>query len=151
MGQKTPIRVLIVEDHCLFAEGLQLMLEKAKDIEVIAAAKDGLQAVELAERLSPEVVLMDLSLPHLDGWGAIEKIQAFRRNIKVVILTMYADEVLVQRARKLGVQGYLLKDSNRLEVIAAIRAAVLGKRFFGSIPAAPMDPVHIYHIRSAVK
>ncbi len=144
MGQRVPIRVLIAEDHCLFAQGLQLMLEKAKDIEIIAAARDGLEAVELAERLSPDVVLMDLRLPGLDGWGAIERIQALRRNTKVVILTMYADEVLVQRAQKLGVQGYLLKDSNRLELIAAIRAAVLGKRFFASTTAARVDPVHIY-------
>jgi DNA-binding NarL/FixJ family response regulator len=144
VGQKAPIRVLIAEDHSLFAEGLQLMLEKAKDIEVIAAATDGLEAVELAERLSPEVVVMDLGLPRLDGWGAIQRIQELHRRTKVVILTMYADELLVQRARELGVQGYLLKDSNRLELITAIRAAVLGKRFFGSITAAPMDPVRTY-------
>jgi DNA-binding NarL/FixJ family response regulator len=144
VGQRVPIRVLIAEDHCLFAEGLQLMLGKAKDIEVIAAARDGLEAVELAERLSPQVVIMDLGLPCLDGWGAIERIQELHRKTKIVILTMYADEFLVQRAKKLGVEGYLLKDSNRLELIAAIRAAVLGKRFFGSVTAAPMDPVRIY-------
>ncbi len=143
MGQRVPIRVLIAEDHCLFAEGVKLMLQKAKDIEVIASAKDGLEAVTLTEQLSPEVVLMDLRLPRLDGWGAIKRIQALHRRTKVVILSMYGDEIFVRRARELGVEGYLLKDSNRLDLIAAIRAAALGKRFFGPFATRPMEPEHL--------
>ncbi len=141
MQGKPPIRVLIADDHRLFAQGLTLMLEKAPDLAVVATAKDGMEAVELVERFSPDVVLMDLSLPLLDGWGAIARIRANNRNIKIIVLTMNADGGLVSRARELGVQGYLFKDTNRLALIAAIRAAASGKRFFDSVTGAPLDPV----------
>lgn len=126
------IRVLIAEDQQLVRQGLVALLEKAPDIEIVAQARDGLEAVELAERTSPDVVLMDLSMPRLDGFQAAERIRSLKPNARVLVVSMFVDEKLMDEAIQHGVYGYLLKDASRAELIDGIRAAYNRRPFFGS-------------------
>lgn len=120
------IRVLIVDDHRLVRQGIQLLLEKAEDIQVVGEARDGREAVEATSRLVPDVVLMDADMPNMDGLQATEMIRALNLGTQVVILSMFSDENLMKKAEKSGAQAYLMKKSDRDELIAAIRAASAG-------------------------
>ncbi|MBI4788389.1 MAG: response regulator transcription factor [Chloroflexi bacterium] len=126
------IRVLIVEDHHLVRQGIRALLEKAEDMQVVGEARDGQEAVELAERLTPDVVVMDLSMPRLNGNQAAERIRALRLPSQVVILSMYSDEMLVRQALRSGAKGYLLKHSVTEELLLAVRAACRGETFLSS-------------------
>jgi DNA-binding NarL/FixJ family response regulator len=117
------IRVLLVDDHGVVRRGLRGYLELLDDIEVIGEAENGLRAVELAEELEPDVVLMDLVMPQLDGIGAIERIKASRPAIQVVALTSFIEEEKVTAALEAGASGFILKDAEADDVAAAIRAA----------------------------
>jgi DNA-binding NarL/FixJ family response regulator len=126
------IRVLIAEDHHLVRQGIRALLEKAEDIQVVGEAKDGQEAVEMAERLSPDVVVMDLAMPRMNGNLATERIRALRLECQVVILSMYSDETLVRQALRSGAKGYLLKHSVTEELLLAVRAACRGETFLSS-------------------
>jgi DNA-binding NarL/FixJ family response regulator len=117
------IRVLLVDDHGVVRRGLRGYLELLDDIEVIGEAENGLRAVELAEELEPDVVLLDLVMPQLDGIGAIERIKASRPAIQVVALTSFIEEEKVTAALEAGASGFILKDAEADDVAAAIRAA----------------------------
>jgi DNA-binding NarL/FixJ family response regulator len=121
------IRVLLVDDHGVVRRGLRGYLELLDDIEVIGEAEDGLRGVELAEELEPDVVLMDLVMPRLDGIGAIARIKASRPAIQVVALTSFIEEEKVTAALEAGASGYVLKDAEAEEVASAIRAAFAGE------------------------
>jgi DNA-binding NarL/FixJ family response regulator len=121
------IRVIIADDHHLVRQGIRALLEKASDIQVIAEAADGREAVELAERLTPEVLVMDIAMPRLDGIQATRQIQDLGLATQVVILSMYSDEALVRRALRNGARGYLLKRSVSEELWLAVRAASRGE------------------------
>jgi DNA-binding NarL/FixJ family response regulator len=140
------IRVLIAEDHHLVRQGIRALLEKANDIEVIAEAQDGQEAVEQAARFKPDVIVMDHSMPRLNGNQATEQIRAQRLPSRVVILSMYSDETLVREALRLGAKGYLLKRSVAEELLLAVRAAARGEFFLsstisGSILASLLAPL----------
>ncbi len=126
------IRVLIAEDHHLVRQGIRALLEKAEDIEVVGEAKDGQEAVEMAEHLNPNVVVMDLAMPRMNGNLATERIRALRLDCQVVILSMYSDETLVRQALRSGAKGYLLKHSVTEELLLAVRAACRGETFLSS-------------------
>jgi DNA-binding NarL/FixJ family response regulator len=126
------IRVLIAEDHHLVRQGIRALLEKADDLEVVGEAQDGQEAVELAERLTPDVVVMDLSMPRLNGSQATERIRSQRLPTQVVILSMYSDETLVRQALRAGAKGYLLKHSVAEELLLAVRAACRGEVYLSS-------------------
>jgi DNA-binding NarL/FixJ family response regulator len=126
------IRVLIAEDHHLVRQGIRALLEKAEDIEVVGEARDGQEAVELVERLSPDVVVMDLAMPRMNGNQATERIHAQHIPTQVVILSMYSDETLVRQALRSGAKGYLLKHSVTEELLLAVRAACRGETFLSS-------------------
>lgn len=126
------ISVLIAEDHHLVRQGIRALLEKAEDIKVVGEAKDGQEAVEQAEQLSPDVIVMDLAMPRLNGNQATERIRAQHLPSRVVILSMYSDEVLVKQALRSGVKGYLLKQSVTEELLLAVRAAHRGETFLSS-------------------
>jgi DNA-binding NarL/FixJ family response regulator len=126
------IRVLIAEDHHLVRQGIRALLEKADDIQVVGEAKDGQEAVEIAERIVPDVIVMDLSMPRLNGNQATERIRAMRLPCQVVILSMYSDDALVKQALRSGVKGYLLKHSVTEELLLAVRAACRGETFLSS-------------------
>jgi DNA-binding NarL/FixJ family response regulator len=119
-------RVLLVDDHRLVRAGLAAMLAATEDIDVVGEAADGRQAVELAARLHPDVVLMDLSMPVLDGVAATRAIVAESPDAHVVVLTSFADHHRVTDAVAAGAVGYLLKDCDPHDVVTAVRDAAKG-------------------------
>lgn len=122
-----PIKVMIVDDHELVREGLRSVLLQEPSVEVVGEAADGEQAVEAAWRLRPEVVLMDLSMPGLDGIEALTRIRARTPETQVVVLTNFASDQKVRDAVAAGAIGYLLKDVLKAELVQAIRNAREGR------------------------
>jgi DNA-binding NarL/FixJ family response regulator len=121
------IRVIIADDHHLVRQGLIALLDNAADITVIGEAADGVEAISLVESLQPDVVVMDVSMPRLDGRQATERIKALNFPTAIVILSMHADVMLVKQLLQCGVRGYLLKRSVSDELLLAIRAACRGE------------------------
>lgn len=121
------ISVLLVDDHPVVREGLRGMLEAEPDLTVIGEAGSGEEAVTRAAATSPDVILMDLRMPGLDGVGATERIVAADRTARVVVLTTYETDADILRAVEAGASGYLLKDASRAELAGAIRAAARGE------------------------
>ncbi|MBB2740949.1 UNVERIFIED_ORG: DNA-binding NarL/FixJ family response regulator [Microbispora rosea subsp. rosea] len=117
---------MIVDDHPVVRDGLRGMFDHVADIEVVAEASDGFEALAMARRARPHVVLMDLRMPGLDGVGAIQRLRADHPEIKVVVLTTYDTDADVARAMAAGVSGYLLKDAPREELHRAVRTAAAG-------------------------
>jgi len=122
------VRVLIVDDHALFRRGLRLLLQAAKDIEVVAEAGDGEEAVRLAERWAPDVVLMDVAMPRLDGIEATRRIRAAVRGTRVVALTMHTDASVAEAMRDAGAAAFLDKSSDLSVLVDTIRAVAAGDR-----------------------
>ena len=123
------VRVIVADDHHLVRQGIRMLLEKADDIEVIGEAEDGLEAVELAERLTPDVVVMDVSMPRLNGVQATELIRARLPATQVVVLSMHSDETTVRQALRRGAKAYVLKCSVGEELLLAVRAASRGETY----------------------
>ncbi|MEV0351168.1 response regulator transcription factor [Nonomuraea sp. NPDC050680] len=117
---------MIVDDHPVVRDGLRGMFDHVDDIEVVAEASDGFEALAMARRARPHVVLMDLRMPGLDGVGAIERLRVDHPEIKVIVLTTYDTDADVTRAMAAGVAGYLLKDAPREELHRAVRTAAAG-------------------------
>jgi DNA-binding NarL/FixJ family response regulator len=115
-----PLRVLIVDDHRLFAEALEAILATDERIEVVGQAGDGSEAVELARRLGPDLVLMDVSMPVLDGFEATREIRAASGDTQVLMLTGSNSRADVDRSREAGASGYVTKDRIASELVAAI-------------------------------
>jgi two-component system response regulator NreC len=126
------IRTLIADDHNLVRQGIRALLEKADDIRVVGEAEDGQEALDLAKQLKPDVIVMDHSMPRLNGTQATERIRAERLPSQVIILSMHSDEALVRQALRSGAKGYLLKWSVFEELLLAIRAACRGETFLSS-------------------
>jgi NarL family two-component system response regulator LiaR len=122
-----PIRVLLVDDHPVVRQGLRALLSTQEGIEVVGEAADGDAAVTAAERLSPDVVLMDVVMPEMDGVEALRRIAESRPQTRVVMLTSYADERRALEAVDAGASGFLLKDASPRDVVSAIRAAHRGE------------------------
>ena len=127
------IRVLLVDDQELIREGLSIILNAEPDVEVVGAATDGREGVSLAKRLRPDVVLMDIKMPVMDGIEATRQIKTALPDTPVVILTTYADDELVFSGIKAGAAGYLLKDIGREGLAEAVRGAARG--------AAQLEPM----------
>jgi len=125
----TPIRILLADDHTVVRDGLRALLEKQPDMSVVAEAGDGRESIRLAEEQSPDVVIMDIGMPNLNGIEATRRILAANPRTAVVMLSMHQDESYVLRSLKAGAKAYLLKDSLRSEVIDAIRAVMQGRSF----------------------
>ena len=121
------IRVLLAEDHALVRDGLERLLGSAEDIAVVGAASDGVEAVELAREAEPDVVLMDLSMPNVDGIEATRRITEHRPETHVVVLTSFSDRDRILAALDAGAVGYLLKDAEPDELIRGVRAAARGE------------------------
>lgn len=122
-----PIRVLIVDDHAVVRSGLKVFFDLQPDIEVVGEAADGSEGVAMARRLEPDVVLMDLLMPNMDGVTAISRIKAERPDIEIVTMTSFIEEEKVTSALEAGASGYVLKDAEAEEVAAAVRAAYAGE------------------------
>jgi DNA-binding NarL/FixJ family response regulator len=124
-----PIRILLADDHTVVRDGLRALIEKQADMAIVAEAADGRDSVRLAEEQSPDVVIMDIAMPNMNGIEATRRIVASCPKTAVVILSMHQDESYVLRSLKAGAKGYLLKDSLRSDVTDAIRAVVQGRSF----------------------
>jgi len=124
------IKVLLVDDHAVLRDGLRFLLEAEGDIQIIGTAANGQEAVEQATLDCPDVVMMDISMPVMNGIEATKQICAICENTKVVILSMYHTNDYIQRALDVGAAGYLLKDSAGAELVAAIRTLHAGKPYF---------------------
>ena len=123
----TTIHILLVDDHPVVREGLAGLLAGQADFEVVGLAADGTTAVQLHESLQPDVTLMDLRMPGLDGVGAIEAIKGKRPSAHILVLTTYDSDADIVRAVEAGATGYLLKDTPREELFRAIRATARGE------------------------
>ena len=124
------IRILLADDHTVVRKGLRLLLENEPGFEVVADAATGREAVSLAEQHEPDVVVMDIAMPILNGIEAARQIGARLNRAAIVFLSMHSDESYVLRALKAGARAYLLKDSAEQDLINAIRAVTEGKSFF---------------------
>jgi two-component system, NarL family, response regulator NreC len=127
-----PIRIILADDHQIVRQGLRVLLESEADIEVIAEADSGRKLVKIAQELLPDIILMDLAMPELNGIEATCQILALVPKIKVIALSMHFDSFSVFNMVKAGASGYLLKDSAAGELIKAIRSVVTGKNYFSS-------------------
>lgn len=123
------IRVIIADDHHLVRQGICALLEKTGDIQVIGEAATGQEAVELAEKLKPGVIVMDISMPRLDGVQATQRVMALNPPPAVIILSVHSDTILAQQLLRQGVKGYLLKKSVAEELPLAIRSASRGELY----------------------
>jgi two-component system response regulator NreC len=124
------IRIVLADDHNLIRSGLKLLLERQEDLEVVGEAGDGRAAIECVERTGPDVVVLDIAMPLLNGIEAARQIALRWPDVRIAILSMHADESYVIRALKAGARAYLLKDSAETDLIAAIRAVTSGRAFF---------------------
>ena len=122
-----PIRLLIADDHAVVREGLRMFLEEEDDIDVVGEVSDGEQAVELARTLEPDVVMLDLMMPKLDGLGALRRMKEAGIASRILVLTTFVDDQQVRDAVQAGAIGYLLKDVSKRDLLAAIRAAADGR------------------------
>nr|WP_284748265.1 response regulator transcription factor [Amycolatopsis sp. RTGN1] len=148
------VRVLVADDHPVFREGLCALLDAFDGIEVVGQAATGVAAVEMASRLSPDVVVMDLAMPGCNGVDATRSIAEANPDVAVVVLSMSSDEDAVFEAMQAGARGYLLKEAEAADVLRAIRAVADGDTVFGSGVAqrlirffashAPRLPSHVF-------
>lgn len=137
---ETQIRVLIVDDHTLFRDGLVGLLNSVDDIEVVGTAQDGQEAVHKAGESQPDVILMDILMPELNGIEATRAIIKDNPHMGVIMLTMFEDDESVFSAMRAGARGYILKGADQDDVLLAIRAVYRGEALFGpSIAARLMD------------
>jgi len=126
------IKVLIADDHDVIREGLKMILEAQPDIQVVGCAVDGREAVEQAEHLLPDLILMDVSMPELNGIEAAHIISGRRPAVRIIFISMHHTSEHIHRALQAGGQGYLLKESAGHEIVEAVRDVIRGRNFFGS-------------------
>jgi DNA-binding NarL/FixJ family response regulator len=136
------IKVMIADDHALVREGISAFLRMSSDIEVVGEASDGLEALEVAREINPDVILMDIAMPRLGGLEATIELKKICPNTKILIVTQYNDKEYVNRLLKAGVSGYILKRSAGTDLIAAIKAVSRGE--FYLCPALASDVIDGY-------
>jgi two-component system response regulator NreC len=124
------IRIVLADDHTIMRSGLRAVLDRYSDMQVVGEAADGRAAIQCVEENRPDVVVMDVAMPNLNGIEAARQISAKHPGVSIVVLSMHSDEGYVLRALKAGARGYLLKDSAEGDLITAIRAVSQGKAFF---------------------
>jgi NarL family two-component system response regulator LiaR len=142
------MKVIICDDQAIVRDGLEMLLNLEQDIEVVGLAQDGSEAVELLANTSPDLVLMDLKMPGMNGVEATRRIRALYPEIKVLVLTTYDDDEWIFDAIRAGASGYLLKDTPREKLIEAIRGTVAGKSYVDPVVAGKLlDQVASEQIR----
>jgi NarL family two-component system response regulator LiaR len=127
MTDTTPIRILIADDHAMVREGIRSFLQVNPDLEVVGEAADGVEVVEQALALKPDVILLDIMMPRLDGIGAIQQLKQRGSPARILVITSFAEDQQVFPAIKAGALGYILKDSTPQELIQAIRDVYQGE------------------------
>lgn len=144
-----PITVLLVDDHSIVRDGLRVLLEAEGDIQVVGGAANGLEAVRKVRELHPEVVVMDLAMPELNGTEATAQIHEVSPATEILILSMHSTAEHILRAFQAGAQGYVLKESAGPEVVAAVRAVHAGKRYLSQKIAGTVVDDYIRERRTA--
>jgi two-component system, NarL family, response regulator NreC len=124
------IRVIVADDHGVVRKGVRFLLQQEPDIEVIAEAEDGREALRLVNEKKPQVLIIDIAMPHLNGIDAAAQITKTSPSTSVIMLSMYSDEEFLIRALNAGAKGYLLKDSAEPDLVRAVRSVAQGKTFF---------------------
>ncbi len=124
------IKILLADDHKLLIDGLRPLLDRQRNLEVVAVARDGVEAAEMAREYRPDIALLDISMPRLNGLDAARKILADCPDAKIIMLSMHADRKFIEESLRVGARGYLLKESAIQEVIEAIRTVQKGELFF---------------------
>jgi DNA-binding NarL/FixJ family response regulator len=140
------IKVLIADDHVFYREGVRALLGNAPDIEVVGEASNGDEAIEQTLKLRPEVILMDLKMPGMNGINATRRIHETHPNIGVLVITMFDDDDSVFAAMRAGARGYLLKDADKDEVVRAIVAVERGEAIFS--PAIAQRLIQYFSVSS---
>jgi DNA-binding NarL/FixJ family response regulator len=144
-------RVLIADDHTIFRQGLAELLAAEETIQVSGTASDGRETISAVKSILPDVLILDLSMPHLDGFEVVRRLRAERLPVKIIILTMHKDPATIQRASELEVDGYVLKEEAFDDLAYAIRTVASGRTFFspsvvasasrgGPADASPLSP-----------
>lgn len=133
----TPIRIILADDNSLVRQGIRKMLASIDDIHVVGEAEDGQEAVTLAQRLKPDVVVMDISMPQVDGLEATERIQALNTSTQVLILSMHTGPAFVRRAVRKGARGYVLKRTATQDLVPALYTVAEGERYFSPKVGGP--------------
>jgi DNA-binding NarL/FixJ family response regulator len=141
------VRVLVADDHGIVRKGIRFLLEQEAGMDVVGEACDGREAVKLAETLAPQVIVMDVAMPQLNGIDATAQIVRRNPKIAVVILSMYSDEGYIMRALTAGVKGYLLKDATESDLVPAIRSVVEGRAYFSPAIAQVLAEDYTRHLQ----
>jgi len=132
------LRVVIADDHPMYRAGVRTILEMVDDIEIAGEAANGLEAIALCERTEPDVVLLDIRMPDMNGVEAAKRIKEAYPNVQILFLSMHQDDASVIAAMKTGARGYILKDADKDEIVRAIRAVAAGEAIFGGEVATRM-------------
>ncbi|WP_193212847.1 response regulator transcription factor [Luteolibacter marinus] len=132
----TKLRLILADDHPVYRQGLRMILESAGDLEIVAEAGDGEEAVALVRQHQPDVLLLDVSMPKLDGIGVARCCRDEKLGTRLVFLTMHQEEQLLQTALQFGVRGYVLKESIAAEIVEAVRAVARGDEYLSPPLAA---------------
>ena len=141
------MRILLADDHTILRKGLRLLLERERDFSVVAEASNGREALEIAEQARPDIAIMDIGMPILNGIEATKRISAAAPHTAVIILSVHSDEAYILRALKAGARGYLLKDSAETDLIQAVRAVGAGKAFFSPAVSKVLADDYLRQIR----
>lgn len=144
------IRILVADDHAIIREGLCMMLGNQPDMEVVGRAVNGREAVELVEKHAPDVIVIDISMPELNGIDAVQQMLPHHPNLKVVVLSIHETKPYVYRALKAGATGYLLKETAGLEVVDAVRAIYRGERYLSQRISDLLMDAAFLHLETSI-
>lgn len=142
-----PVRIIIADDHTILRKGLRLLLEREPDFRVVGEGSDGREAIALVDSLHPDIAILDIAMPSLNGIEAASRITAENEHTAVLILSMHSDEAYVLRALKAGARGYLLKDSAESDLVGAVRALSGGKAFFSPAVSRVLADDYVRQVR----
>jgi len=143
-----PVRILIADDHAIIRSGLRALLSHEPGFEIVAEAADGREAVELAEREQPDIAILDISMPILNGLEAARQISAKLHHVRLVIVTVHTDECYLLNSLKAGARAYVLKSSSEFEIIEAVRAVSQGKAYFSPKVSRVLADEYLRHLEA---
>lgn len=141
------VRILLADDHEILRSGLRILLERQPELEVVGEAADGQEAVRLAAKLNPNVVIMDVSMPGLNGIAATRKVKSQNETIRVIALSMHSDENFVAEMLKAGASGYVLKDSAFEDLVNSIRMVMKGQTYLSPAITGTIVAEYVQHVK----
>jgi two-component system response regulator NreC len=145
---KTKIRVLLADDHTILRQGLKMLLNAQPDMEVIGEASDGHQAISETHRLQPDIILMDITMPDMNGIAATRQVRRQQPDVRVLVLTMHENEEYLFQALRAGASGYILKEAADTELITAIRAVQAGRFYLSPSAQSMMVGDYLQRVRT---